>query len=51
MEEWKYKLIKEPKLLTDNCKSKYIAIPFKKDKVYLLTGVRPRNMDGFIEVI
>ncbi|WP_368256895.1 GmrSD restriction endonuclease domain-containing protein [Enterococcus innesii] len=45
---WQVRLIKEPELLKDHCKSKYIAIPEDNSYCYLLKSQRPREMsDGF----
>lgn len=46
MPNWKKRLIKEPSLLDDKCKSNYIAIPKSEDCCYLLKGKRPRNIES-----
>lgn len=46
MPNWKKRLIKEPELLKEHCKSKYIAIPESEDCCYLLKGVRPRDRES-----
>ena len=46
MPNWKVRLIKEPKLLDESCKSNYIAIPKDEKSCYLLRGIRPRDIDG-----
>lgn len=43
---WKCRLIKEPELLDDMCKSNYIAIPGDNSCCYLLKSKRPRDEDG-----
>lgn len=43
MPNWKKRLIKEPKLLNEKCKSNYIAIPKDESCCYLLRGIRPRD--------
>lgn len=44
MPNWKIRLIKEPQLLDEKCKSKYIAIPEDESCCYLLKGMRPREI-------
>lgn len=46
MPNWKIRLIKEPKLLDEKCKSNYIAIPEDETCCYLLRGVRPRDIEA-----
>jgi hypothetical protein len=46
MPNWKIRLIKEPQLLNEKCKSNYIAIPEDENCCYLLRGIRPRDLDG-----
>lgn len=46
MQNWKIRLIKEPNLLNDKCKSNYIAIPQNEECCYLLKGIRPRDKDA-----
>ncbi|TWR25493.1 DUF262 domain-containing protein [Mucilaginibacter achroorhodeus] len=43
---WKIRLIKEPLLLNEKCKSHYIAIPEDESCCYLLKSLRPRDLDG-----
>ena len=43
MPNWKKRLIKEPQLLDEKCKSNYIAIPEDESCCYLLRGIRPRD--------
>lgn len=45
MPNWKVRLIKEPNLLNEKCKSNYIAIPQDESCCYLLRGIRPRDKD------
>jgi len=47
---WKYRLIKEPKLLDDSSKSNYIAILGDDSCCYLLKSKRPRDAQGCIKV-
>lgn len=47
---WKYRLIKERKLL-DNAKSNYIAIAEDDSYCYLLKSIRPRNLEGSTKVV
>jgi len=51
MPNWKVRLIKEPDLLDNKCKSKYIAIPKDESCCYLLKGIRPRNMDSCEKIV
>jgi len=51
MPNWKNRLIKDPDLITNHCKSKYIAIPNDEQCCYLLKGVRPRDLTGTYKVI
>lgn len=44
MPNWKKRLIKEPELLDEKCKSHYIAIPEDEQCCYLLRGMRPRDL-------
>ncbi len=46
MPNWKKRLIKEPQLLDEKCKSNYIAIPEDERCCYLLRGIRPRDKDS-----
>lgn len=46
MPNWKIKLIKEPSLLNDKCKSHYIAIPEDESCCFLLKSQRPRNEES-----
>ena len=46
MPNWKTRLIKDPQLLDEKCKSNYIAIPEDEHCCYLLRGIRPRDLDG-----
>ena len=46
MPNWKIRLIKEPQLLNEKCKSNYIAIPQDEQSCYLLRGIRPRSIDN-----
>ncbi|WP_306568242.1 DUF262 domain-containing protein [Flavobacterium lindanitolerans] len=46
MPNWQIRLIKEPHLLDNNCKSHYIAIPEDESCCYLLKSMRPRDLDG-----
>lgn len=46
MPNWQIRLIKEPKLLDNKCKSKYIAIPQDESCCFLLRSMRPRDIDG-----
>jgi hypothetical protein len=50
MPNWKIRLIKEPKLLDDMCKSNHIAIPEDDSCCYLLKSMRPRDMNGCKEI-
>ncbi len=43
---WKIRLIKEPSLLDNKCKSNHIAIPNDESCCYLLKSMRPRDIDG-----
>lgn len=47
---WKYRLIKERKLL-DDAKSNYIAIAEDNGFCYLLKSIRPRNLEGSTKVV
>ncbi|GAA0324613.1 DUF262 domain-containing protein [Psychrobacter aestuarii] len=47
---WKYRLIKERKLL-DDAKSNYIAIAEDNSFCYLLKSIRPRNLEGSTKVV
>jgi len=51
MPNWKQRLIKEPKLLDEQCKSKHIAIPEDENCCYLLKSMRPRDIDGCNKII
>lgn len=46
MPNWKIRLIKEPKLLDEMCKSSHIAIPSDESCCYLLKSMRPRDLEG-----
>ena len=46
MPNWKIRLIKEPSLLNEMCKSNHIAIPEDESCCYLLKSMRPRDIDG-----
>lgn len=46
MQNWKIRLIKEPNLLNEKCKSNYIAIPEDEKCCYLLKGKRPRDKEA-----
>lgn len=46
MPNWKIRLIKEPDLLDNRCKSNHIAIPTDESCSYLLKSMRPRDIDG-----
>ncbi|MFW2585612.1 GmrSD restriction endonuclease domain-containing protein [Aliarcobacter butzleri] len=46
MPNWKIRLIKEPSLLNEMCKSNHIAIPEDEACCYLLKSMRPRDIDG-----
>lgn len=46
MPNWKIRLIKEPNLLNNMCKSNHIAIPEDESCCYLLKSMRPRDIDG-----
>ena len=46
MPNWKKRLIKEPQLLNEKCKSNYIAIPEDEKCCYLLRGIRPRDIEA-----
>lgn len=46
MPNWKKRLIQEPKLLNEQCKSNHIAIPEDESCCYLLKSLRPRDIDG-----
>lgn len=46
MPNWKIRLIKDSKLLDDNSKSNYIAIPEDDSWCYLLKSMRPRDIEG-----
>ena len=46
MPNWKIRLIKEPNLLNEMCKSNHIAIPEDESCCYLLKSMRPRDIDG-----
>lgn len=49
MPNWKINLIKDPTLLGEKCKSKYIAIPEDESFCYLLKSQRPRELsDGYV---
>lgn len=49
MPNWKIRLIKDPTLLGEKCKSKYIAIPEDESSCYLLKSQRPRELsDGYV---
>jgi hypothetical protein len=50
MPNWKIRLIKEPSLLNDKCKSHYIAIPEDEKCCYLLKSLRPRDLDGCVKI-
>ena len=42
------RLIKEPRLISEKCQSKYIAITENESLCYLLKSQRPREMaDGY----
>lgn len=51
MPNWKKRLIKEPELISEKCKSKYIAIPEDESLCYLLKSQRPREIADGYEVI
>jgi len=51
MPNWKKRLIQEPKLLNEQCKSNHIAIPKDESCCYLLKSLRPRDIDGCEEII
>lgn len=46
MPNWKIRLIKEPNLLNNMCKSNHIAIPDDESCCYLLKSMRPRDING-----
>ena len=46
MPNWKVRLIKEPELLDNKCKSNHTAIPDDNKCCYLLKSMRPRDIDG-----
>jgi len=46
MPNWKIRLIKEPQLLNNMCKSNHIAIPVDESSCYLLKSMRPRDIKG-----
>ncbi len=48
---WKTRLINEPALLNEKCKSNYIAIPKDESRCYLLKSVRPRDINACEEII
>lgn len=50
MPNWKVRLIKEEKLLNEQCKSKYIAIPDDESCCYLLRVKRARDKDSCIMI-
>jgi len=50
MPNWKKRLINEPKLLNEQCKSYHIAIPEDNSCCYLLKSMRPRDIDGCYKV-
>lgn len=50
MHNWKLRLIKEPQLLDEKCKSNYIAIPNDEKCCYLLRGKRPRDKDSCVKI-
>ena len=51
MPNWKVRLIKEPELLDEKCKSNYIAIPQDEKSCYLLKGIRPRDIDDCEKIL
>lgn len=51
MPHWQYRLVKEPDLLVNRCKSKYIAIPEDKSCCYLLKSRRTADVDASPKVI
>lgn len=51
MPHWQFRLIKEPSLLADKCKSKYIAIPEDKSCCYLLKSRRTADIDASPQII
>jgi len=50
MPNWKKRLIQEPKLLDEQCKSNHIAIPKDESCCYLLKSLRPRDIDGCTKI-
>lgn len=50
MPNWKVRLIKEPDLLDNKCKSNHIAIPKGEKCAYLLKSMRPRDIHGCEEI-
>jgi hypothetical protein len=48
MPNWKVRLIKEPDLLDNMCKSNHIAIPEDESRCYLLKSMRPRDLEGCV---
>lgn len=50
MPNWKIRLIKEPHLLNEKCKSNYIAIPEDEKCCYLLRGIRPRDKESCVKI-
>jgi len=50
MPNWKKRLIKEPKLLDEQCKSNHLAIPEDNSCCYLLKSMRPRDIDGCYKI-
>lgn len=51
MPNWKIRLIKEPKLLDEMCKSNHIAIPEDDSCCYLLKSMRPRDINGCYKIV
>ena len=51
MPNWKKRLIKEPILLDNKCKSNYIAIPEDDSCCYLLRSMRPRDIDACEKIV
>jgi|LSQX01.1.fsa_nt_gb hypothetical protein len=50
MPNWKYRLIKEKRLLDKYCTRKYIAIPEDNSCCYLIDGIRPRYESSYKKV-
>lgn len=51
MPNWQFRLIKEADLLTNKCRSKYIAIPEDKSCCYLLKSRRTADIDASPQII